>query len=207
MDHQALDHACRAKGGPLRIGAQPPRTLPCDDLEPERAAWLHARYPRESMAPQARELSDALEDFGGSFAIMRSSGEDLGKILARGQLWGPTNRVIKGADSQCHANSALLFEANQGSLLLATGYALSEDGLWRQHSWCLLPAPRSTQVVETTESRLLYFGFALDLAESIAFCESNSPSGFKPDGGLAARFEALLQSAPGKAKPAKRRAP
>ena len=37
---------------------------------------------------------------------------------------------------------------------IPTGYALSDDGLWRQHTWGLL----RNGVLETTEVRLRYFG-------------------------------------------------
>jgi hypothetical protein len=38
---------------------------------------------------------------------------------------------------------------------LATGYALSGDGLWRQHSLLSL---EDSSILETTEIRLMYFG-------------------------------------------------
>jgi len=61
--------------------------------------------------------------------------------------------------SRCHANSGFLWDANRDKLELCTGYALSEDGLWRQHSWCWWPAQR--KVVETTERRKAYVGFVM----------------------------------------------
>lgn len=54
---------------------------------------------------------------------------------------------------------------------LLTGYALSDDGYWRQHSsWCLSPARR---LIETTVRREHYFGFRLSEDEAFAFANAN----------------------------------
>jgi hypothetical protein len=42
---------------------------------------------------------------------------------------------------------------------LSTGFALSDDGMWRPHSW--LRASSGT-LIETTEQRVAYYGFAFD---------------------------------------------
>ena len=52
---------------------------------------------------------------------------------------------------------------------LVTGYALSDDGLWRQHSWVM-----DDQVIyETTVKRTQYYGFVLDPAEAVRFWVTN----------------------------------
>ena len=51
-----------------------------------------------------------------------------------------------------------------------TGYALSDDGLWRQHSWGLLTDDR---VVETTVARLRYFGAILTDPAAAEFVLAN----------------------------------
>jgi hypothetical protein len=43
---------------------------------------------------------------------------------------------------------------------LGFGFALSPDGLWRQHSWALSSAPGG-RVVETTVTRVAYAGLPL----------------------------------------------
>jgi hypothetical protein len=48
---------------------------------------------------------------------------------------------------------------------VATGYALSDDGLWRQHSWGM----RRDAIIETTEARVLYFGFLMQEADANSF--------------------------------------
>ena len=54
-----------------------------------------------------------------------------------------------------------------------TGYALSDDGMWRQHSWCICDAGEEyiedSIIIETTEKRLAYFGFIMDEEESEEF--------------------------------------
>jgi hypothetical protein len=63
------------------------------------------------------------------------------------------------ARSNCHKNVAEFWQRRSGNLIaLATGYALSDDGLWRQHSWGI----RSNAIFETTEPRKIYFGVRLE---------------------------------------------
>ena len=52
------------------------------------------------------------------------------------------------------------------------GYALSGDGLWREHSWLLA----DKAVVETTESRLLYHGFVRTDDEAVIFALGQLPA-------------------------------
>jgi hypothetical protein len=58
---------------------------------------------------------------------------------------------------------ARLFVSGRGAV--ATGYALAEDGLWREHSWIV----DGTGVVETTGVWLAYHGHVLDDAEARRF--------------------------------------
>lgn len=65
-----------------------------------------------------------------------------------------------GAPSDCHDNVLTLLAAGttpDGTPITGseTGYALSDDGLWRQHSWANTP---DEKIVETTEPRLAYAG-------------------------------------------------
>jgi hypothetical protein len=70
------------------------------------------------------------------------------------------------APSMCHGNALGLWLASGGGVRVATGYALSDDGLWRQHSWALVDG----RLVETTPCpRLRYFGFELSHAEAEEF--------------------------------------
>ena len=97
--------------------------------------------------------------------------EDIIPITNRGQFFrGYNARKMRGDPCQCHSNSANLWDRNRDKLSIATGYALSDDGMWRQHTWCV---DRDNRVVETTEDRLLYFGFLLSYADAEQFFQNN----------------------------------
>jgi hypothetical protein len=58
----------------------------------------------------------------------------------------------------CHRNIAVLWITKQSRLVgIGTGYSLSDDGLWRQHSWGI----RRDGILETTVRRDKYFGRTL----------------------------------------------
>lgn len=83
-------------------------------------------------------------------------------------------KACRGQPSQCHANSAYLWDANRGHCSIATGYALSEDGLWRCHSWVVQPRSRTMRVWETTVKRVAYFGFVMNDTECQEFLDNNT---------------------------------
>jgi len=80
--------------------------------------------------------------------------KDIKSILSgKGNLRVSKDDIIlnKMNTNQCHENTATLFQ--QGKIKeLHTGYALSDDGLWRQHSWGV---DVNGKIIETTE-RLIY---------------------------------------------------
>ena len=55
-------------------------------------------------------------------------------------------------NSQCHQNSFMLL-LNKNIKQMNSGYALSADGLWRHHSWCI---DMNNNIIETTIKRLIY---------------------------------------------------
>jgi hypothetical protein len=70
---------------------------------------------------------------------------------------------------------ALLYARNPRRFRIVTGYALSDDGLWRQHSWLHDTAGfRRRHTIETTERRIRYFGVWLDEDEARAFVVGNA---------------------------------
>jgi hypothetical protein len=77
------------------------------------------------------------------------------ELVEDGHSFSPDGALfIAGEASRCHDNAAELVR-NAQARYLATGYALSVDGLWRQHSWGVTG---EGVVVETTEERVAYFG-------------------------------------------------
>jgi hypothetical protein len=128
----------------------------------------------EAMSPVERsdteQLVKILLSFGGDRVAVVGFDEDTVRLFERGQLWSGRGALkMPGSPSQCHANAAGLWEANQDTVILATGYALSKDGMWRQHSFGL----NGGRAVETTEPRVAYFGFAMTPEESERFHEEN----------------------------------
>jgi hypothetical protein len=117
-----------------------------------------------------KQLIEVLLSFGGDRVAITGYDEDVYRLVRRGQLWSGRGALkMPGAPSQCHANAANLWDANRDTVILATGYALSRDGMWRQHSFGL----NAGRVVETTEPRVAYFGFAMTPQESERFHDEN----------------------------------
>lgn len=67
---------------------------------------------------------------------------------------GKNARLVLGKPSQCHDNAAKLLSTNP-KWTRYFGLAISEDGIWRVHSWLKNTKGR---IIETTETRTHYFG-------------------------------------------------
>lgn len=121
-----------------------------------------------------KKLHDKILTFGGDEVCMTEFDEDAPKILERGRFFYGSSYMRKGQDCQCHYNSARLWYKNKDRCFIATGYALSEDGLWRCHSWVVQPMARTVRVWETTVKRVAYFGVVLTSEECEDFVENNT---------------------------------
>lgn len=94
----------------------------------------------------------------------------------RGRLWSGKSLLMVGRPSQCHKNSCDLWFANKDrdNCRICTGFALSEDGLWRIHSWVVnIRDDGNMQIVETTVKRLAYFGYIMSTEECETFDDDN----------------------------------
>lgn len=119
-------------------------------------------------------LRDKLLAFAGHEVCMPLTDADYDAIMQRGQFfYGDHARLKEGLPSRCHYNSACLWAANKGHCQICTGYALSKDGLWRQHSWVVQPLTVSWRIWETTVKRLAYFGVIFSDSECEEFAENN----------------------------------
>lgn len=146
-----------------------------DSLEVCRA--FHGRISEQEYQDFKR-LHDILLSIGGYETCFPAIEEDMTKILERGYYRKGTSKLMRGQPSQCHANACNLWEQNQDKdVVICTGYALSQDGMWRQHSWLLHRYQTKTQhreqVIETTVKRVAYFGFEMTREEAIEFCNCN----------------------------------
>lgn len=129
--------------------------------------------------PRMKELRERLLGIGGEETVFHYFEEDLKSILDRGhEIDGIYARKTWQREGQCHRNTAELydlweqgeFEKRCKQMGIMTGYALSEDGLWRQHSWLINGFNR---VLETTSPRLKYYGYAMNKEEIERFICDN----------------------------------
>lgn len=141
-------------------------------MDPERKKFLIRRLREASKEqPELRRLKSLLLRFGGEFLVAPPKpDEDIPSILKSGFLVGGRILFKPMTRSSCHQNVSRLWKNRRSGIIgIATGYALSADGLWRQHSWGL----RRDGVLETTELRTKYFGLILQGEKADQFAESN----------------------------------
>lgn len=123
-------------------------------------AWKAAAFNPLTWRKDTPGLDDALKlharlvSMGGWAACMRDV--RLAPILlAEGTIAsGADAEMVKGRPSDCHENCRELVSWDR-TLVAHYGYALSDDGMWREHSWCV---QRDGRIVETTVGRVAYFG-------------------------------------------------
>lgn len=102
-------------------------------------------------------LSEHLLTLGGTKALVDAQDPHISLILEKGKEQSPRSAIsAHGHPIQCHSNVCALHDANP-HVHVHTGYALSDDGIWRPHSW----ARTGGRVIETTEPRIKYFGVRL----------------------------------------------
>jgi hypothetical protein len=118
-----------------------------------------------------RLLARLVKIGGERLVIPPAPDTDLRALLGPGarQFDACSARLQPGAPSACHANTSILWR--QGRADIATGYAMSPDGVWVQHSWGV---ERQTGVVlETTVARVHYFGIGLTEQLAAEFALAN----------------------------------
>lgn len=182
--YASLDRKAAKFGSPIRTVEDLPSPLSTGAPDAEWDARLQTEWWYNEATIQKELEKDPwmntglltlhrkLLSFGGVRTVLPVVEDDLRNILERGQLWlGRNPKMMPGQPSQCHRNSCSCWEANKSRTILCTGYALSEDGLWRQHSW--LVNFQYQQIVETTVPRVAYFGFAMTRDEAEDFCADN----------------------------------
>jgi hypothetical protein len=154
------------------------------DLPQHQFDFLSARRERvTAMLPAYEDLRKQLLAFGGlevvlprydqfSEAEQRRQAYDVPQVLARGETWPGSSAVLEIAmENNCHNNVAQIRSSGRGSIV--SGWALADDGLWREHSWLILRSANSKHsVLETTQAWLLYHGYQLDARETGWFIHS-----------------------------------
>jgi hypothetical protein len=115
---------------------------PCKDIE-----------PIDNIPDILNDLANRLLSLGGERVIIFPMDLDNLDVLSRGELFQMPVRMKRMAQSQCHDNSQKLINKNS-QYKLATGYGLSDDGIWRSHSWVI----DNDTIIETTIKREKYYG-------------------------------------------------
>ena len=130
--------------------------------EPMDADWLQQLDETKDYEGRTdlEELDKRLLSFGGGRTLIFSKEvppNEVQRLLQRGQFWpGSKARMQRMETSRCHGNAACLMREGIGSVV--NGFALSKDGLWRNHSWLLKP---DGSLIETTTRRKAYYGAVL----------------------------------------------
>jgi hypothetical protein len=135
------------------------------ELYDTRVTTQDERAPGYGVAWKA--LTEIILAHGGKAVVPPLSIEpDMAELLTGSCVERPV-RMAPGRANQCHETAAIAW--CDGKLdAIVTGYALSNDGLWRQHSWGLSKGA----VIEPTEKRLAYFGIELRGARADEFAEN-----------------------------------
>lgn len=96
-----------------------------DDQDATYPGWKDARL---SFAP-------ILLAHGGALAVPPPAPDPLLRIQEQGKVHAPTDLIYVGGNAgECHRNVAALWRSGHAASI-GTGYALSDDELWREHSW------------------------------------------------------------------------
>lgn len=155
----------------------PPPTVQPDDEDAYLTAMYGARLAEQDAAhPGYRRAWETLEALllphGGRHAVPPMQPDQLVVPLVKEGAVHDGSSAVQDTDHEhdCHRNVANLWR-HQRCDAIGTGYALSDDGLWREHSW----AVRSGQIVETTVPRLTYFGIVMTGEKATWFADWVDP--------------------------------
>ncbi len=118
--------------------------------------------------PSWAVLETKLLSVGGE-TVCYSAEPHLAEIVERGTVFPGKSRSIKGIPSHCHGNVSVLWYEIE-DFQIVTGWALTKDGMWRQHSWGRIGG---ILTIETTMKRSKYFGFILNDSEAKDFAKQN----------------------------------
>ena len=98
---------------------------------------------------------------------------DLPLLLKEGELFPKLPITFKKMRAcNCHSNVSRLYKEGKIDAIV-TGWALSDDCLWRQHSWGIVSGPKGDRIVETTGKRKKYYGVILEGNEIDDFVTTN----------------------------------
>ena len=120
--------------------------------------------------PEILDFRDLLLRLGGEeFVPSPSLDLNVPALMETGSLIDGVvvSRMIE--EGYCHENVSELWLEKDSLDGIGDGYALSGDGLWRQHSWGI----KNGEIIETTSPRVKYFGRCLQGSDADQFAETN----------------------------------
>jgi len=128
----------------------------------ERVAATEIEHPGWLAAWSA--LREAVLRHGGHDVVPPDRPDPLIDMITEQGVPVTAEEVVQraGERSECHANVVRLWRQGEATAI-GTGYALSDDGLWREHSWAW---DADGRLLETSVSRVRYFGVRLDGPEA-----------------------------------------
>lgn len=125
-----------------------------------------------NLQPEIKSLRLLLLGLGGVELVAPNGFDsDIGNLIASGSAMAGSVKCEIMERSACHKNVARLWQLKKTGLIgIGTGYALSDDDLWRQHSWGI----QKGGILETTQKRAKYFGITLQGRIAGLFAALNS---------------------------------
>jgi hypothetical protein len=89
------------------------------------------------------------------FGVSKNYAEEQ-KLIDQGSVIDSEVLFSKGEPNNCHENATRLTD-KYPNITHYLGYGLSDDGMWRMHSWGVLD---TGEIIETTVARDVYYGIA-----------------------------------------------
>jgi hypothetical protein len=131
----------------------------------------------EMVARYWDRMVEKLLQHGGEAAQRPTCDPQIGSVLDRGFLFNGRQVRVQGTPNACHANAAEVWMRHEGAMGLCTGYALTKEGIWLQHSWCVTTGDQGKKLIlETTAVDWeKHFGCVLDEQQSFVFAMANIP--------------------------------
>jgi len=137
----------------------------------EQQLLLHRRLQEAAeKQPEIAKLRMLLLNVGGEeFVPSPNLDPDVPALIEQGALMKGhvISRMME--EGYCHENVSELWFEKDALDGIGDGYALSDDGLWRQHSWGI----KNNEIIETTSRRMKYFGRLLLGSDADQFADAN----------------------------------
>ncbi len=133
-----------------------------EDLEGRRKAFI-------KQSPDFKVLEEELFKHGGTRLIYMPEMPCPKEMVKGGEIVVPEVSKEFNFSNRCHDASYAIATTNP-EVYMWTGFSLSDDGLWRYHSWISTPFKAGERFIEVTGvSRIKCFGVRLTTEDLYAF--------------------------------------